>query len=154
MIAYHPDDDHGGELRDRLQHQPGQLWTGLWHQHIPGTGFAGHLHTLTFLSFESLYKVLFHRSSSSSCDVSFQTILTTVVVDKVGFHLEPRDQVFCFFFSQIICNYHCLGFFLVIEHLNHPSLLSSLCTLVSSWPLAFPSSSHRWSPFSMEGWQK
>ena len=48
VIAYHPDDDHGGELRDRLQHQPGQLWTGLWHQHIPGTGFAGHLHTLTF----------------------------------------------------------------------------------------------------------
>ena len=30
------------------------------------------------------------------CDVSFQTILTTVVVDKVGFHLEPRDQVLFF----------------------------------------------------------
>ena len=26
-----------------------------------------------------------------------QTILTTVVVDKVGFHLEPQDQVYFWF---------------------------------------------------------
>lgn len=35
-----------------------------------------------------------------------QTILTTVVVDKVGFHLEPQDQVF---FSFVYCWFICLS---------------------------------------------
>ena len=39
--AFHPDDDHRGELWDCFKHQPGQLWAGFWHQHIPCTGFSG-----------------------------------------------------------------------------------------------------------------
>jgi len=47
--------------------------------------------------------------------LAFQTILTTVVVDKVGFHLEPQDQFLVY-----------SGFFLAV---GVPFFISSLITL-------------------------
>merc|ERR1712223_808168 len=53
--------------------------------------------------------------------LAFQTILTTVVVDKIGFHLEPQDQFLVY-----------SGFFLAV---GVPFLISSLSPFsTGAWP--------------------
>jgi len=86
-----------------------------------------------YLLFRSLYQMMitvasFEIASNISQDsyglvfgintflaLAFQTILTTVVVDKVGFQLEPRDQFLVY-----------SGFFLAV---GIPFFISSLVTL-------------------------